>query len=404
MGESGKYDVGGVWLDRPFRIRRLGHFGLYTDDSAAARRFYCDLLGFRISDVVDYTDRAAPGQLDGLGAPAGYFTRYGTDHHAFVIFPRRILAALGHAVPAEIAINQLTWQVASLKEVVDAHGWLTRQQIRIDRAGRDMPGSNWHTYMFDPDGERNELYYGIEQIGWEGRSKPKAMYQRDVTTIATLPQGPEAVEVERATAQGIDFAAGYRHHERMPLDYEVGGLRMARPFRVTGIGPVRLLVRDLAAALDFYTRKLGLEITEEVVWHGHRCVFLRANTEHHVLALYPAALAGALDLPHRTLCLSFGVRVNDYRQLKDAVAFLKRQGVRILHLPPELLPGMDYTAFAVDPDGQLVQLYAAMEQIGWDGRPRPREARRRVDNAHWPESLDALSDTYRGPVFQGPLG
>ena len=32
------------------------------------------------------------------------------------------------------------------------------------------------------------------------------------------------------------------------------------------------------------------------------------------------------------------------------------------------------------------------------------EARRQVDNAHWPDALDALSDTYRGAVFQGPLG
>ena len=36
-----RYDVGGVLLDRPFRIRRLGHFGYNVDDIAACLEFYC---------------------------------------------------------------------------------------------------------------------------------------------------------------------------------------------------------------------------------------------------------------------------------------------------------------------------------------------------------------------------
>jgi len=83
---------------------------------------------------------------------------------------------------------------------------------------------------------------------------------------------------------------------------------------------------------------------------------------------------------------------------------LRDKGVTIKHLPPELFPGIDYSAFALDPEGHAIQLYYYMEQIGWDGKPRPAASRRKVDNEHWPESLDALSDTYLGPVFQGPLG
>jgi hypothetical protein len=44
-----------------------------------------------------------------------------------------------------------------------------------------------------------------------------------------------------------------------------------------------------------------------------------------------------------------------------------------------------------------------MEQIGWDGRPRPASERRRV-NGQWPALLEPLSDTYVDQVFQGPLG
>jgi hypothetical protein len=43
-----------------------------------------------------------------------------------------------------------------------------------------------------------------------------------------------------------------------------------------------------------------------------------------------------------------------------------------------------------------------MEQLGWDGRPRPKELRRKVDPKSWPEMLEPLSDTYTGEPFIGP--
>jgi catechol 2,3-dioxygenase-like lactoylglutathione lyase family enzyme len=156
-------------------------------------------------------------------------------------------------------------------------------------------------------------------------------------------------------------------------------------------------------SLTFYRDRMGLTVTEEVTWNGHRCVFLRAGSEHHSMALYPEAIGPELGLTPQSLCFSFGVRLHSYRQLKDAIAFLRKENVTIRHLPPELFPGMEHTAFAVDPDGHLVQLYAYMEQIGWDGRPRPPEKRRKVDNANWPDTLEPLTDTFGGEVFLGPM-
>ena len=63
-----------------------------------ARRFYVDLLGFKVSDVMDHSLRAkSPEDVAGLGDPNGYFTRYGGDHHAMVLFPKRVRDALGRA-------------------------------------------------------------------------------------------------------------------------------------------------------------------------------------------------------------------------------------------------------------------------------------------------------------------
>ena len=43
-----RFDVGGVMLPQPFKIRRLGHFGLNVPDPKACLDFYCEGLGFRI--------------------------------------------------------------------------------------------------------------------------------------------------------------------------------------------------------------------------------------------------------------------------------------------------------------------------------------------------------------------
>ncbi len=170
---NSKFNVGGVLLNQPFKIRRLGHFGFNLSNMEDGVHFYIDLLGFRISDVMDYSRRAKdPAQVADLGDPNGYFTRYGTDHHAMVLFPKRVRDALGRSEQPGITVNQITWQVGSLEEVGNAIKWFNERGIKQQRSGRDMPGSNWHTYLYDPDGQSNELYYGIEQIGWNGHSKP----------------------------------------------------------------------------------------------------------------------------------------------------------------------------------------------------------------------------------------
>ena len=59
----------------------------------------------------------------------------------------------------------------------------------------------------------------------------------------------------------------------------------------------------------------------------------------------------------------------------------------------------------MDPEGHCIKLYYYMEQVGWDGKPRPEEMRREsLPVSQWPEVLDPLSDTYADQTFQGPLG
>jgi catechol 2,3-dioxygenase-like lactoylglutathione lyase family enzyme len=405
---GGKFDVGGVLLDRPFKIRRLGHFGYNSNRVEDALAFYRDLLGFRVTDPLDFAKIIpVPHIFDGLGPTTGYFMTHGTDHHSHVVFPKPVMDKLnlhqGDPHP-EVTTNQITWQVGTLREVGEAIDWFRSIGVNPGRLGRDVPGSNWHSYPPDPEGHTNEIYYGIEQIGWDLRSKPPEVNKRGFREKPDLPQMCEYQELEMFKGEGMDLASGTRHVERLPFKYDVGGVTLARPFKVIKIGPVRLFVHDVEKCLEFYTRILGLRVTETVDWEGHRCVFLRCNTEHHSLALYSIALRAKLGLSPHTTCMSFGNQVGDYRQLKDSVEFLKAHGVTIKYLPPELFPGIDYSAFAVDPDGHTVQLYYYMEQVGWDGKVRRKSERRRVDNAKWPAHLEPMADTFDGETLLGPLG
>ncbi|MSQ23144.1 MAG: extradiol dioxygenase [Chloroflexi bacterium] len=391
-----KFNVGGVLLDQPFKIRRLGHFGLNLTHFDEGVRFWSDLLGFKISDE---------------GAN-GCFLRYGSDHHALNLGRQRPIEdrrseaeAAGRRFQLDNNINQITWQTQSLSEPVAAVDYFAERGIELRRTGRDGAGSNWATYFYDPDGHINEFYYGIEQIGWDGYSKP-AEYRRPVREKVRLPVPSELDEINESLATGVAPNSGYRFAEKLPSRYDVDGIMLPRPFKIVKHGPVSIFVEDVERACAFYTRDIGFELTEEVVWEGERCCFLRCNTEHHSLGLFPRTLRSRLGLSAETTCMSFGLQLANYQQMRNAVDFLRAQGVRVEtdRIPPELYPGIDYSAFAFDPDGHCVQLYYYMEQIGWDGTPRPRSARREVDPMHWPEALEPLSDTFKGEPFIGPWG
>jgi len=123
-GKAGEFDVGGVRLARPFKLLRLGHFGVNATDPEAARDFYCRILGFRVSDPIDFGARLPEGERGKHGPGIGYFARHGADHHSFVLFPRRVMAQVNphYRKHPEVTVNQMTWQVSSLREVVEGIG------------------------------------------------------------------------------------------------------------------------------------------------------------------------------------------------------------------------------------------------------------------------------------------
>jgi catechol 2,3-dioxygenase-like lactoylglutathione lyase family enzyme len=403
------YEVGGVRMCRPFKIRRFGHFGFNLEHLDEAIPFYTDELGFRVTDDMNLFDMLEGRVLEYartvITNPRMLFTSNSSDHHAVLLAHKTFGTVIGNdAIAKDNTVSQITWQVGTLDEVLDGADYLAANEVQMVRLGRDMPGGNWHVYFLDPDGNTLELYYGMEQIGWDRTSKPRAMHYRGFDAAPPRPQMSEAAEIREALHRGIDICSGSRPSEsHLDEQYDVGGILLPRPFKVVGLGPFSLFTDNLDTMVEFYNTIMGFRVTEEATHDRHRIVYLRHGAEHHSMVLADKSLRADLGLRQDASCLSVGMQVGSHRQLLDAVEFLGVHGRETVELPPELHLGVDYAAHVRDPEGHLIQLYYSMEQLGWDGRPRPAHLRPSIAKP-WPNAVDAQPDTYMGPAFMGPLG
>ena len=141
-----------------------------------------------------------------------------------------------------------------------------------------------------------KVFCGGEDIEQAGSLAGK-LESYGVKSIITY--SAEGKEVDEAFDQGIEIFSGTRDTETMPATYDVEGILLPRPFKITKIGPVNLFVSDFNRAFDFYSKDLGFTVTEEVNYQGHRVVFLRNGNEHHSLGLFPKALRAELGCSPR---------------------------------------------------------------------------------------------------------
>lgn len=139
----------------PFELRKIGHVVLNVTDLAAAERFYTGVLGLRVSDR--YPDSMVPGGM--------LFLRCNTDHHG--------VALVGGAAKLERStLNHFAFEVATPEEVFRARAWLREQGVPIVFQGRRRAGCQLAIEFQDPDGNTLEIYWGLDQIGTDGRARP----------------------------------------------------------------------------------------------------------------------------------------------------------------------------------------------------------------------------------------
>jgi catechol 2,3-dioxygenase len=145
----------------PFRIGKIGHVVLNCSDLERSTRFYVEVLGFRISDV--YPPAMVPGGM--------VFMRCNADHHGVAL-----VGSLDGPSPGR-EFNHMAFEVGTLDEVIRARDHLRRLGVPIDFEGRRRAGAQIAVEFRDPDGHRLEIYWGLDQIGADGKVRPASEWK-----------------------------------------------------------------------------------------------------------------------------------------------------------------------------------------------------------------------------------
>jgi 2,3-dihydroxybiphenyl 1,2-dioxygenase len=136
---------------------------------------------------------------------------------------------------------------------------------------------------------------GLAYAGWEAAdSDSVAEIAARLRAAGAAVSEPNAEErAERGAAALVRFTDPWGHtHEVFSGAYHDFDSEFVSPAGVSGfvtengMGHILLGVPECNAAEDFYTRALGLRVTDRMdMGRGHRAVFLRASPRHHSLAL-----------------------------------------------------------------------------------------------------------------------
>ena len=129
------------------QARKLGHIVLKVRDAQQAKDFYIRVLGLQVA----YEDRQR-GMV---------FLSFGTEHHELALFQ---LATGEPPEAAQPGVHHIAWQLGSFAELQAAHRELVELGIPVEATVEHNVTRS--VYLFDPDGNRVELYCDMVSNGF----------------------------------------------------------------------------------------------------------------------------------------------------------------------------------------------------------------------------------------------
>jgi catechol 2,3-dioxygenase len=141
----------------PFRLNKIGHVVLRARDLQRSVDFYAKVLGMKVSDTYDET--MMPGRM--------VFLRFNPDHHGIAL----VGGMAGQAEKREM--HHMAFEVGTLDEVFAAREHLRAHKVPIVFEGRRRAGVQIAVEFLDPDGHHLEIYWGLDQVGEDGRVRPR---------------------------------------------------------------------------------------------------------------------------------------------------------------------------------------------------------------------------------------
>ena len=164
-------------------IAHLGHTGLWVHDLDLMRDFYVRLVGLTVTD-----------EDPELGI-VFLSSRPEEEHHEFVLQRGRV------GGPEVNLVHQISWRLASLGALQSFDRLLTDEGVPVQQ--RVTHGNALGIYFFDPEGNRNEVYWPT------GREVPQPFRK---TIDMSLP--PEEL-LRESDRRVVDGTPAYQpHHSR----------------------------------------------------------------------------------------------------------------------------------------------------------------------------------------------
>jgi catechol 2,3-dioxygenase-like lactoylglutathione lyase family enzyme len=161
---------------------------------------------------------------------------------------------------------------------------------------------------------------------------------------------------------------------------------------IVRIGHIGIVVADLDRAVDFYTRVVGLSLTErfeyppEAVGHGVTVAagaFVRCDSTHHCISIFTLKDGDQSDGGGGIGEQRFGLHHVAFEVATPEELLAKYRELRDLGVPIVNArhggPGNQPRFYIHDPDGNLLEFYWGIDHIGWEGRPREYSAIEEVD-------------------------
>ena len=168
----------------PFNVTKIGHVVLKVADLKRSVAFYTGVLGFRVSDV--YPESMMKGGM--------VFMRCNVDHHCVA------LVGGAQAPSGGRELHHLAFEVDTLDEVVRARAHLERHGVKIEFHGRRRAGCQVAVEFRDPDNHFLEIFWGLDQVGADGRIRPPEDWREELTledAIANPPAGQDTTLRDR---------------------------------------------------------------------------------------------------------------------------------------------------------------------------------------------------------------
>ncbi|HEU4960739.1 MAG TPA: VOC family protein [Sphingomonas sp.] len=159
-------DQPAVAQDADTPAARLQHVVVASRAPAAIVRFFCDVLGFTLSDDV----------LDEKGGVRTSFLRCSQEHHSFAVF-----------MAAENRLDHHCYETSDWNAIRDWADHLAAARIPLQWGpGRHGPGNNLFIFIHDPDGNWVELSAELEVVTHD---RPVGQWPHEQRTLNSWGQG-----------------------------------------------------------------------------------------------------------------------------------------------------------------------------------------------------------------------